>query len=276
MISNLDKLLCTHTSRFGNDMFQRPDSLRWNWFPITGVVVVRGCCLSWPGLLEPQYWPLCGGLCEFSYWVIITLRELVYRTDWRIILRLRQHKNIQSRSLVGCFRCFEFLCHCFLHCWSHRTHTDVPSCIWRVKCEQRHPPLFFLLLLLFVKETFTVPFDVCASECLTWNTTSHFHHHVCMQQLYGQLHVHRDQIMSPPPIYWNKRGMLKLIRGDVHGTVICEIMCIEATMWKYITLSTIRLWVVWFHVFPNLTALTPQQYTHHMMNCCRCGEKEDL
>lgn len=52
-----------------------------------------------------------------------------------------------------------------------------------------------------------------------------------MQQLYGQLHVHRDQIMSPPPlIYWNKRGMLKLIRGDVHGTVICEIMCIEATM----------------------------------------------
>lgn len=36
--------------------------------------------------------------------------------------------------------------------------------------------------------------------------------------------------VTPPPIYWNKRGMLKLIRGDVHGTVICEIMCIEATM----------------------------------------------
>lgn len=234
MISNLDKLLCTHAAdgRFGNDMFQRPDSLKWNWFPIMGVVVVRGSCLSWPGLLEPQYWPLCGGLCEFSYWVIMRLRELVYRTDWRIILRLRQHKSIQSRSLVGCFRCFEFLPHC---------------------------------------STFTVAFDVCASECLTWNTTSHFHHHVCMQQLYGQLHVHRDQIMSlfSPPIYWNKRGMLKLIRGDVHGTVICEIMCIEATTWKYITLSTIRLWVVWFHVFPNLTALTPQQYTHHM-NCCRC------
>lgn len=168
------------------------------------------CCSSWPGLLEPQYWPLCGGLCEFSYWVIIRLRELVYRTDWWIILRLRQHKNIQSRSLVGCFRCFEFLCHCFLHCWSHRTHTDVPSCIWRVKCEQRHPPLFFLLLLLFVKETFTVPFDVCASECLTWNTTSHFHHHVCMQQLYGQLHVHRDQIMSPPPYLLEQKGNAKI------------------------------------------------------------------
>lgn len=68
--------------------------------------------------------------------------------------------------------------------------------------------------------------------------------------------------------------MLKLIRGDVHGTVICEIMCIEATMWKYITLSTICLWVVWFHVFPNLTALTPQQYTHHMMNCCRCMRRK--
>lgn len=39
-----------------------------------------------------------------------------------------------------------------------------------------------------------------------------------------------NNVTFPPPIYWNKRAMLKLFRGDVHSTVICEIMCIEATM----------------------------------------------